>query len=131
MRSEIDVYVALAAGAYRYDAPGHALKPILARDIRSETGVQQFVAQVPVDLIFVADLTKTGDGPEQERLFYAAADAGFIAENVYLYGASRGLAVCVRGAINKAALAKTLGLRPEQRIILAQSVGYPAPPAAK
>jgi nitroreductase len=56
---------------------------------------------------------------------YTAADVGFIAQNVYLYCASEGLATVVRASIDKPALAKTLKLQPQQRIILAQSVGYP------
>jgi len=50
---------------------------------------------------------------------------GFIAQNVYLYCASEGLATVVRGSIDKPALAKTLNLQPNQKIILAQSVEYP------
>jgi len=33
--------------------------------------------------------------------------------------------VVVRGSINRAALAQTMKLRPDQKIILAQTVGYP------
>jgi nitroreductase len=56
---------------------------------------------------------------------YTAADVGFIAQNVYLYCASEGLATVVRGNVDKPALAKTLKLQSQQKIILAQSVGYP------
>ena len=56
---------------------------------------------------------------------YTAAAVGFIAQNVYLYCASEGLATVVRGGIDKPALAKTLNLQPNQKIILAQSVGHP------
>jgi len=31
----------------------------------------------------------------------------------------------VRGAIDRPALAEAMGLRPEQHIVLAQTVGYP------
>jgi len=50
---------------------------------------------------------------------------GFIAQNVYLYCASEGLATVVWAGIDKPALAKALNLQPQQKIILAQSVGYP------
>lgn len=50
---------------------------------------------------------------------------GVIAQNVYLFCASEGLGVVVRGSINRTGLAKTLKLRPGQKIILAQTVGYP------
>jgi len=53
------------------------------------------------------------------------ADAGFIAENVYLFCASEGLATVVRASINKEALAKILQLRDTQVIVLAQTVGLP------
>jgi nitroreductase len=55
---------------------------------------------------------------------YTAADVGFIAQNVYLYCASEGLATVVRGSVDKPALAKLLNLKPQQKIILAQSVGF-------
>jgi len=78
-----------------------------------------------VNLIFVADFTKMVQTRAEDRELYAAADAGFISQNVYLYCASEGLATVVRGTIDRAALANTMKLRTEQRIILAQSVGYP------
>jgi nitroreductase len=56
---------------------------------------------------------------------FTAADVGFIAQNVYLYCVSEGLATVVRGSIDKPALAKTLNLQSQQKIILAQSVEYP------
>jgi len=54
-----------------------------------------------------------------------AADTGFIAENVYLFCASEGLATVVRGSIDRRALSSAMRLRSDQRIILAQTVGYP------
>jgi nitroreductase len=56
---------------------------------------------------------------------YTAADTGFIAQNVYLFCASEGLAVVVRASVDRVALAKLIKLRLNQRIILAQTVGYP------
>jgi nitroreductase len=60
-----------------------------------------------------------------DRDFYASADTGFISQNVYLYCASEGLSTVVRGTIERAALANIMKLRPDQKIIMAQSVGYP------
>ncbi|MBP1700158.1 MAG: nitroreductase [Deltaproteobacteria bacterium] len=50
---------------------------------------------------------------------------GSILENVYLYCASEGLATVVRALIDIPALSKAMKLLPDQKIILAQSVGYP------
>ncbi|MDP2057254.1 MAG: SagB/ThcOx family dehydrogenase [Thiobacillus sp.] len=123
---EIDVYVATAEGAYRYDPPTHTLKCVAAGDIRHLTGVQDFVATAPVNLVYVADLDRMSEASAEDKAFYSATDAGFIAQNVYLYCASAGLAVVVRGLVDRDALGAALGLGRHQRIILAQSVGYPA-----
>ena len=64
---------------------------------------------------------------EADKTFSAAADTGFISQNVYLFCASEGLATVVRGLVDRPALAKAMGLREDQRIVLAQSVGYPPP----
>jgi len=45
---------------------------------------------------------------------------------VCLYCAAEGLATVVRGSVDREALAQALELLPEQRVVLAQSVGYPA-----
>jgi SagB-type dehydrogenase family enzyme len=122
---EIDVYVAMAGGLYLYDPKGHALLPVVAGDIHALTGRQEFVAEAPVNLVFVADYARMGDAADEIKKFYAATDTGFISQNVYLYCASAGLATVVRGSVDREALAKAMGLRPDQAIILAQTVGYP------
>lgn len=124
-RQEIDIYVASAEGLYVFDAKIHVLKPILTGDIRGMTGLQPFVKDAPLNLIYVADFSKMGSSSAEQKEFYSATDTGFIAENVYLYCASEGLATVVRGAVDKPSLAKVMKLRPDQKITLAQSVGYP------
>jgi nitroreductase len=119
---EISVYVAMSDGLFLYDANDNRLQPVLAQDVRSATGTQSFVATAPLNLVYVADLSKAGSGPDTEM--FVAADAGFISQNVYLFCASENLATVVRGSIDRAALAKTMRLHPQQKIILAQSVGY-------
>ena len=56
----------------------------------------------------------------------ASADTGFVAQNVYLYCATAGLACVVRGLVDRRKLAPALELRVDQRIVLAQTVGYAA-----
>jgi SagB-type dehydrogenase family enzyme len=124
-RQEIDIYVATGDGLYLYDPKPHDLKPVLAEDIRPLAGRQAFVKEAPVNLIYVADFSRTGTWGEQEKQFYTAADTGFIAQNVYLYCASEGLATVVRGGIDRSVLAKAMRLRPDQKVTLAQTVGYP------
>lgn len=124
-KQEINIYVATADGLYLYEAKQHILKPILKEDIRAATGLQPFVQEVPVNLIYVADFSRMDGYTADQKIFYSAANTGFISENVYLYCASEGLATVVRGFIDKPALAKAMELRSDQNITLAQSVGYP------
>jgi SagB-type dehydrogenase family enzyme len=124
-RIELDIYVALADGLFIYEAKTHRLEPVLNDDIRAATGTQDYVAKAPVNLIYVADLARMGNSSAQSKDFYSATDTGFVSQNVYLFCASEGLATVVRGGVDKPALAKLMRLRPEQKIILAQSVGYP------
>lgn len=121
---EVDVYVATADGLYVYDAKRNQLNPVLREDVRSQTGTQAFVKDAPVNLVYVANLAKTS-GNVTERDMYVAADVGFIAQNVYLFCASERLATVVRGSIDRPALSKIMRLGPGQRIILAQTIGYP------
>ena len=122
---EIEVYVALADGLYLYDAKANRLEPISGKDLRGATGLQPFVKEAPVNLVYVANYSRMGSYSPQQKDFYSACNTGFIAENVYLYCASAGLATVVRGWMDKPALAKEMRLGPDQKIILAQSVGYP------
>ena len=89
------------------------------------TGSQPYVKEAAVNLIYVADYSKMGTGTNEVKDLYSAAATGAISENVYLYCASEGLATVVRAGIDKPALANVMKLRPDQKIILAQSVGYP------
>jgi SagB-type dehydrogenase family enzyme len=123
---EVDVYMTTADGAYRYDPPTHTLIKVVAGDIRPLAGVQDFVATAPLNLVYVADLERMSGASAEDKAFYSATDAGFIAQNVYLFCASSGLAVVVRGLVDRDVLGAALGLASHQRIILAQSVGYPA-----
>jgi SagB-type dehydrogenase family enzyme len=121
---ETDIYVATADGVYLYDAKKNALNTIVTKDIRAMTGSQAYVKDAPVILIYVADYSKAKEeGIDQQIL--VGADVGLISENVYLFCASEGLATVVRALIDRDALAKELKLRPEQKIILDQCVGYP------
>ena len=123
-KQETDVYALLADGAYLYEPKEHALRQISSADLRALTGMQPFVKDAPLNLVYVADGAKM-TGPEAERALWYGAGTGFIAQNVYLFCASEGLATVVRGLVERPPLAQALGLRPEQKITLAQTVGYP------
>lgn len=122
---DISIYVVTEDGARLYDAKNNLLRLVSTRDIRALTGRQEFVSDAPVNLVYVSDFDRFPRDSEEGKVFYSAADAGFISQNVYLFCASEGLATMVRAYIDKPALARALRLKPGQHIILAQSVGYP------
>ena len=126
---EIDIYVALPGGLYLYDAEINILKQIHNRDIRKICGTQDFVADAPVNLVFVANMAKLGkkdaDRIKDSDLLYPYANTGFIAQNIYLYCASENLGCVIRGLIPRKKLASEMGLRPNQVIILSHSIGIP------
>ena len=133
---EIDLYVAVREGVYLYNALDHLLAPIVAGDLRTNAltpGQRGIEAKAPVQLIYVVDvhrLTHTAgfqepglQDPEVQKSYYYV-DTGLIASNVYLFAASQSLAVWFHNC-DKATLTERLGLRAEQRVLFAQSVGYP------
>lgn len=122
---EIDIYVVTANGLYLYDARFHQLVQLATEDIRNHCGTQRFVANAPLNLVYVANFSKLGDREDDKKMFYAAADTGFISQNVYLFCAAYGLGTVVRDWVDRPALAAKINLREDQRIILAQTVGYP------
>ncbi|HVM60327.1 MAG TPA: SagB/ThcOx family dehydrogenase [Verrucomicrobiae bacterium] len=122
---EVDVYVALPDALYLYEPKSHSLTPVVAKDLRQATGKQDFVKDAPLNLVYVVDQSRMGAASADDKQLYSAADVGFIAQNVYLYCASQNLAVVVRGSVDRLSLAQAMKLRPEQKIILAQTVGYP------
>ena len=125
-KQEIDIYVLLKNGAYVYDAQKNKLDLVSSQDLRSQASDQRF-ADAPVQLIFVADLTKRGGNSEEEKLRMANIDCGYISQNTYLYCTSEGLATGARATVSRDALIPKLKLSPEQRILLAHSVGRPKP----
>jgi SagB-type dehydrogenase family enzyme len=132
---EIELYVALPDGAYLYDAEPHRLNPVSPDDVRSGAVNQRqgVASKAPVQLIYVVDLHRLTHtvgyeepglhDPEVQKSYYFV-DTGLIAGNVYLFAAASGLA-CWFHNCDKAALAKSLALGPEQHVLFAQSVGQP------
>lgn len=123
---EIDIYVALPQGAYRYDAAAHQLQLVAGADLRRVTGYQDFVDTAPMDLVYVANHPRMSLVPAGQREAFAHVAAGAITQNVYLFAASSGLATVIRAWIDRTAIADALGLSHDQQVLLSQTVGYAA-----
>jgi nitroreductase len=121
----IDLYLAMADGVWLYEPKAHTLLPCLAADIRRDTGMQDFVAGAPLELLYVAHGERM-DVPAEERRLYASVDAAFIGENVYLFCISEGLGSVFRGSFDAGKLAQLLRLGEQQFVAFVQTVGHPA-----
>jgi hypothetical protein len=118
--------VAVKDGLYRYNPLEHGLEGVLADDVRHFTAheEQPFVLDVPDILIYVADLSRMHDSDEWDKGIFPWADSAVMAENVYLYCSSAGLATVVRAKFDRPPLAAAMRLRPDQLITFSQPVGY-------
>lgn len=121
----IDLYAVMADGVWKYDPMQHALQPHLDSDIRVHTGLQDFVATAPLNLVYVAHGERMKDISAEERRLYSSVDAAFAGQNVYLYCASEGLATVFRGAVDHDRLNQAMRLGEAQFVTFAQTVGYP------
>jgi hypothetical protein len=129
---EIDLYVALARGIYIYEAAGHQLLPVAEGDFRARSGRGK-AATAPLNIFYIADLSRYDLGPSQPdrkigdpeiQKSYYYTDTGFIAQNIYLCAASLGLAAWFHNC-DKENTIKEFKLKPTQRVLFAQTVGYP------
>lgn len=122
---EVQLYLALPRGLFRYEPTAHKLEMSVAMDVRRVTGYQDFVDSAPLDLVYVADHARMKLVPAAQREAFAFAAAGAMAQNVYLFCASAGLATVIRAWFDRHALAQAMGLGPDQQLLLAQTVGLP------
>jgi SagB-type dehydrogenase family enzyme len=121
---DVDIFVAVADGLYRYDAKPHQLVKVADRDLRPLTGGQPFIKVAPVQLIYVSDYARMPKVKPELRDLYAGVDTGCVIQNVYLYCASAGLASVVH-ELDRDPLSKAMNLRPDQHVVVAQTVGLP------
>jgi nitroreductase len=131
---EICVYVAKEEGTYLYEPDSHKMIPIAAGNIRSLAigpGQGKAGANAPIRLIYVVDIEKFKNAgfqepglydPEIQKSYYFVG-TGLIAQNVYLAASSLGLASWFHNC-NKAKIAKELSLKPSQRALFGQTIGY-------
>jgi nitroreductase len=127
-RQEMELFVVLPQGAYRYSAIDHQLVLIKKGDLRSYCGKQDFVATAPLNFVYVANLSKLElkdtINISPSDLLASHANTGFMAQNVYLTCASEGLVCVVRAWIDKEAFVEALGLSPLHKVILSQTIGF-------
>lgn len=114
-KQDMGLYAFVNERIWRYDAAEHKLEKVSDENIVDALATQDFVKEAPLTLIFT--------GPDDSNN-YTAMHAGSAYQNVGLYCASRGLNNVVRGWFDHDAVAKALGLKPEE-VVITQTIGWP------
>lgn len=121
---DIEIYVFIPEGVFLFNAKENKLDPVISEDLRGMTGTQDYVKSAPLNLVFVSDQSKMGKASAEDKYITSGADAGFIAQNVYLYCASQDLGTVIRASVDKKPLSEKLNLKSDRIIVLAQTIGY-------
>jgi hypothetical protein len=125
---EIDLYVALPGGVYIYEPLQHRLLPVAEGDFRARSG-RRSASTAPLNIFYIVDLSRYDLGPTQPdraigdpevQKSYYYTDTGFVAQNIYLYAASFGLAAWFHNC-DKENTVKEFNLKPTQHVLFAQT----------
>lgn len=117
-RQEVSVYVITPEGAWLYAAKENKLVQVTDKDIREYSAAQDYAKIAPLNIAIVSDKEL------MDMDIFAGTDAGAVMQNIYLWCAANEVGTVTRGSFDKENLAKALGLKPSQRVILVQTVGY-------
>jgi nitroreductase len=123
-RQYIEIYVAGDAGAWRYDAAGHALVPVTEAGVKDRMGQQAHVAAAPHVLVLAADLARVPAPDEATRMGWAHSTAGAIAQNVALMAAARGIGTGMVALIKAEEIRRALSLPGETVPLYVMPLGY-------
>lgn len=122
---DVDVYLLLEEGAYRYDAPQHRLEPVASGDFRPlAAGRQDKFAKAPAICLLVSDISRFRHGDDSLKMVWAAEDAGIVSQNIAIFCAGAGLATRPRASMEADKLRKALSLTPTQHPMLNCPVSY-------
>ena len=112
-QQNLKIYVVKNDGAWLYDAAGNTLTQITAENLQPLFATQDFMKNVPVNLVYVGSDEK-----------YSPMHAGSAYQNVGLYAASKGMHSVVRGYFDNDKVTKALGLENGERAIVSQAIGW-------
>lgn len=121
---EIHLYIFDKEGVSEYIPASHSLRPVAEGDYRNLVAAgQDFVNQVPVSLVMIADMSKFGNVDERAKMM-AAVDAGIVSQNISLACAGLGLATVPRATMNSSEILRLLNLPDTYIPIMNNPVGY-------
>ena len=122
---DIQVYVASKDGVYLYLPLVNKLQKVTDEDVRRlVAGPQASIADAPVHLILVSDLSKFGNRREG-AITMATMDSGYVSENISLVCTALGLVTVPRMMMDKDGLKKALQLTDHHELLLNNPIGWP------
>lgn len=120
---EFDIYLFTRDGIYLYSAEKNCIDLVATGDHRAEISAQKHFAVAPVSVVIVANYDRMKVfKSEADRDFYAAVDAGYVSQNIYLFCSSADLGTVACGGINRDTIHKILKIQ-NGKAILAHPVG--------
>jgi nitroreductase len=115
----VDLLVALPEGVYLYEPKEHRMKRVLQDDIREAIPLQEGFKNAAMIVLFVINNDRVPDG----KMDWADIEIGCIGQNIFLEAAALGLASCIFARVAYDRVRKTIGLRENQVLRIAQAVG--------
>jgi hypothetical protein len=136
---DVDLYLFMRDGVYRYDADAHALEPVLAGDFRSQLMMTPPPrpkeaggppppppppSNPPIQIILVSDVSRFKFGPPELKPEWGAIDAGIVSQNISLFCATTGIKTRPRASVDKEKIKSLLNLNDTQYVFLNHPIGY-------
>jgi len=119
---EIDIYVVLKKGTYKYNPQEHSLDLVTNEDLRPIMFTQDYAESIPVNLAYVSNLNRL---TTKLPIEYTMMHSGLVAQNVNIYCVSVGLGSVIRSPRDSGKLAEALNLREDQKVLAWHALGYP------
>ena len=123
---DIQLYVCKSEGVFQYKPADETLEQVSATDIRPLFAGRNAGALKNPVVLLVSDKDKFPPFGDEPRNRFAAMDAGYVSQNIYLYCAANGMAtVACAGGINPKAIQEALALPESMVALLYHPIGYP------
>ena len=117
----------MESAAYLYDPEKNILEHIADGDFRAlAADRQETMAEAPLFLLLVSETSRFQRGDDEQKMTWAAEDAGIVSQNISIFCASENLATVVRAIMDREGLRKALGLKDSQKLMLNHPISYMA-----
>lgn len=123
---DVDIYVALAEGVYKYDAMNQELIFVASDDCRELAQSPKNSTLPPCMLYLVIDTSKyPASIPAERAADMGRIDTGIVSQNISLFCAATELGTRPRASMKQDELREILKLTDKQILALNHPIGYP------